>query len=139
MRGKEESLEFRLRVMVSLAPGMSDGSAEHVKARLNAAGFGYEVDTVRSHLDGETPLTSADKVAYAAVCQWHDDTSLLADDPETYMLPLVQAEILLSIRLIGMPQSRGSSELQALEWMSVNELRHYRDIWPPRRRRRLAA
>lgn len=134
---ENESLPQRLRIMMQLAPGIVDDSPRSLAERVQASGRPTTIERVRRHLDGSETPTAADRAAYARACQWHDDTSLLSDDPRRYLLPLVQAEILLSLRLIGMPHSRGPRELGALARMSVRELRQYRAHLFSRERSRL--
>jgi len=136
---RSETLALRLRIMMQLAPGIDKDSPESLAKRVEGLGWPITVEQVRRHVDGSETPTAAERAAYAQACQWHDDTSLLSDDPSRYLLPLVQAEILLSLRLIGMPHSRGGRELQALGHMSTDELRNYRAHLFFRERPRLLA
>ncbi|MBJ7287551.1 hypothetical protein [Williamsia sp.] len=124
--GRSESLSSRLRIMIALAPGISDDYPGAIAERLRGLGFEVKSEVVQSHLDGASIPSARERRAYADACQWHDDTSMLSDDPEAYLLPLVQAEILLSIRNMGMPHARGGNGLPVFALMSVVELRDYR-------------
>lgn len=136
---RSEALALRLRIMMQLAPGIADNSPESLAERVQALGRPITVEQVRRHVNGAETPTASERAVYARACQWHDDTSMLSDDPAQYLLPLVQAEILLSLRLIGMPHSRGGRELRALGQMSTGELRNYRAHLFSRERPRLLA
>lgn len=126
LTAEDESLSYRLSLMVKLAaaPGDHDSVVDQLILKLDGADLPYSSREVREHLAGTSIPGPIARRAYAQACQWHDDTSLLDDDPAVYLRPLMQSEIMLCTRVIGVPHFRGADGPMGLPTnASVDDLR----------------
>ena len=126
--GRSETIAHRLGLMIELAGlGPDDSSTPEILAeRLSRAGVAISPRIIRAHLAGSLLPTLSEREAYREACGWHEGSNLLADEPEIYLVPLIQAESCLCEKFLGMPFSRGLDSAHGMHEMSVDELRAYR-------------
>lgn len=126
--GKSEAISHRLWLMIEVTgrSATSDGTHELLAERLTRAGCAIRPRTIKAHLDGTLLPTPRELEAYAVACEWYEGGKLLADDPDLYMKPLIQAELFLCENFFGMPLARGRETPHGMGNMSVDDLRAYR-------------